>query len=215
MARGKVALLAHLIGVLAVDHGRGVLGLSYLEEGVLVDLFNFASITEVKVGAGTALVADTLDRADTTTVAGNTIVNLRSLLSCSLAKMIYHQSLEGLSGIGLDFLLDNFDKIGVELVLESAGAIASSARHALLVDFGAVTLEANDAFVISNSLFLILGTENLAVNFLRDGLSLELTSLALSLNGAIAECLAHILESLRAAVLSVNYSIKLLLVSLH
>ena len=115
----------------------------------------------------------------------------------------------------MDFLLDNFDKIGVELVLESAGAIASSARHALLVDFGAVTLEANDAFVISNSLFLILGAENLAVNFLRDGLSLELASLALSLNGPIAECLADILESLRAAVLSVNDSIKLLLVSLH
>jgi hypothetical protein len=60
-----------------------------------------------------------------------------------------------------------------------------------------------------------LGAENLAVNFLRNGLSLELTSLALSLNGSIAECLAHILESLRAAVLSVNYSIKLFLVGLH
>ena len=182
---------------------------------MLVHLFNFTSVAEVKVGAGTALVADTLDRAHTTTVAGDTIVNLRSLLSCSLAKVIYHQSLEGLSGIGLDFLLDNFNKVGVELVLESAGAIASSARHALLVDFGAVTLEANDAFVISNSLFLILGAENLAVNFLRNGLSLELTSLALSLNGSIAECLADILESLRAAVLSVNYSIKLFLVGLY
>ena len=101
-----------------MDHSGGVLGLSDLEERVLVDLLNLASVAEVKVGAGTALVADALDRADATTVAGNSIVNLRSLLSSSLAKMIYHQSLESLSGIGLDFLLDNLHKISVELVLE-------------------------------------------------------------------------------------------------
>jgi len=215
LARGKVALLTHLVRVLAMDHSRGVLGLSDLEERVLVDFLNFASVTEVKVGAGTALVADTLDRADAATVAGNSIVGLRGLLGSSLAKMIYHQSLESLSGIGLDFLLDNLDKISVELVLEGTGAIASSAGHALLVDFGAITLEANDAFIICNSLFLILGAENLAVNFLRDSLSLELASLALSLDGAIAEGLADILESLRAAILGVNDSVKLLLVSLH
>lgn len=115
----------------------------------------------------------------------------------------------------MDLLLDNLDKISVELVLEKAGAIASSARHALLVDLRAVTLEANNAFIISNSLFFILWAENLAVNFLRDSLSLELAALALCLNGAIAEGLADILESLRAAIFSVNDSIKLLLISLH
>lgn len=114
----------------------------------------------------------------------------------------------------MDLLLDNLDKISVELILEKARAIASSARHALLVDFGAIALEANNTFIISNSLFFILWAENLAVNFLRDSLSLELASLTLSLNGAIAEGLADILESLRAAIFSVDYSIKLLLISL-
>jgi hypothetical protein len=115
----------------------------------------------------------------------------------------------------LDFLLDNLDKISVELVLEKAGAIASSARHPLLIDFRAITLEANNTFIISNSLFFILRAENLAVNFLRDSLSLELAALALGLNRAVAEGLADILESLRPAIFSVNHSIKLLLISLH
>jgi hypothetical protein len=107
----------------------------------------------------------------------------------------------------LDLLLDNLDKISVELVLEKARAIASSARHPLLIHLRAITLEANNTFVISNSLFFILRAENLAVNFLRDSLSLELAALALGLNRAIAEGLADILESLRAAIFSVNDSI--------
>ena len=55
----------------------------------------------------------------------------------------------------------------------------------------------------------------MAVNFLRDSLGLELTSLALGLNGAVTECLADILECLRAAILGVNDSVKLLLVGLN
>ena len=198
-----------------MNHGRGVLGLSDLKERVLVHFLNFASIAEVKVGAGTALVPDTLDRASSTTVTGHSIMDLRGLLSCSLTQMVNHQSLEGLSSVGLDLLLDNLDKISVELVLEKAGAIASSARHPLLIDFGAITLEANNTLIISNSLFFILRAENLAVNFLRDSLSLELASLALGLNRAIAEGLADIFESLRAAIFSINHSVKLLLISLH
>ena len=125
-----------------------MLWLSYLKERMLMNFFNLASIAEDKVSAYAALVANSLDRANSTSITGNSIVNLRSLLSSSLTKMINHQSLESLSGIGLDFLLDNFDKICIELTLESTRAIASSARHALLIDFRSITLEANDSFVI-------------------------------------------------------------------
>lgn len=67
-----------------------MLGLSDLKERVLVHFLYFASVAEVKVGASTALVADTLDRANSTTVASNSIMNLRGLLSCSLAKVVNH-----------------------------------------------------------------------------------------------------------------------------
>ena len=198
-----------------MDHSRWMLWLSYLKERMLMNFFNLASIAEVKVSAYAALVANSLDRANSTSITGNSIVNLRSLLSSSLTKMINHQSLESLSGIGLDFLLDNFDKICIELTLESTRAIASSARHALLIDFRSITLEANDSFVIWNSLFLILWAENLAVNFLRYCLSLELAPFALCLNRTIAESFTDIFESLRSAFLCVDDSVKLLLISLH
>lgn len=191
-----------------------MLRLSNLKEWMLVHLFNFTSVTEVKVATDTALVANALNRANTTAVTGYSVVDLRCLVSSSLTEVVNHQSLESLSGIGLDFLLDNLNKICVELVLKSTRAIASSARHSLLVDFRAIALEAHDAFIVRDGLFLILWSENLAVNLLRDSLGLELASLALSLNRTITESFAHILESLRAAVLSVNYGVKLLFVSL-
>lgn len=67
-----------------------MLGLSDLKERVLVHFFYFASVAEVKVGAGTALVADTLDRANSTTVTGHSIMDLRGLLSGSLTQMVNH-----------------------------------------------------------------------------------------------------------------------------
>jgi hypothetical protein len=156
--------------------------LSNLEERMAVNLIRFASFAEIEIGANTALVADTLDRASSTTIAGHSIMNLSGLVSSPLAKIINHQSLESLSGIGLNFILDNLDKVNVELVLEGARSVASSAWHASLVHLRAVTFEANDSLVIVDVLFFILRAENLAVNFLRDSLSLELAAFALSLN---------------------------------
>lgn len=191
-----------------------MLRLSDLKEGMFVHLFNFTSVTEVKIAADTALIANSLNRANTTAVTSYSIVDLRCLVSSSLAEVVNHQSLESLSGIGLDLFLDDFNKICVEFVLKRARTIASSAWHSLLVDFRAIALEADDAFFVGNSLFLIFWAKNLAVNLLRDSLSLELASFAFGLNRAITESLADILESLGPTVFSVNNCVQLLLVSL-
>ena len=179
---------------------------------MLMGFINLASFTEIKISTDTALVSDTLNWASSTSVAGNLVMYLRGLLSSSLTKMINHQSLERLSGIGLNLFLDNLDKIGVELVLEGAGTVASSARHALLVDLGSVTLKAHDAFIIRNGFFLVLRAKDLAVNFLRDGFSLELASLALCLDRSIAESFADVFHSLRTNILGINYCVELLLI---
>ena len=55
----------------------------------------------------------------------------------------------------------------------------------------------------------------MAVNFLGDCFSFELTSLALSLDRAITESFTDIFESLRAAILGINNSVKLFLVGLN
>jgi len=80
-------------------------------------LLYFASITEVEVWADAALVSDTLNRKNSTAIAGYFIMNLRCLFSSSLTKVVYHQSLEGLSSIRLDFLLNYLDKISVKFIL--------------------------------------------------------------------------------------------------
>jgi hypothetical protein len=63
-------------------------------------------------------------------------------------------------------------------------------------------------------LLLVLRAEDLAVDFLRYCLSLELATLALGLDGAIAECLLDILLNLGSELLGVNGSVHELLVSL-
>jgi hypothetical protein len=204
--------LTHLARVLALNEGRRLIRLSNLKERMFMNLVSFASFTEVKVGAHAALVSNTLNWTSSTSVAGNSIMNLRSLVSSSLAKMINHQSLERLSSVGFDLLLDNLNKIRVELVLESARAIASSAWHSFLVDFGTITLKAHDAFIIVDGFFFVLGAKNLTVNFLRDGFSLELATLTLSLDGTIAESFTDILHSLRTDILGIDYRVELLLI---
>jgi hypothetical protein len=78
---------------------------------MLVNLINFAIFTEVKIRAHAALVSDTLNRAGSTTVTGDSVMHLRRLLSSPLAKVIHHQSLEGLRGVGLDLFLNNLYEI--------------------------------------------------------------------------------------------------------
>lgn len=67
-----------------------MLGLSDLKEGIFVHLFSFTSLTEVKIGADAALIANSLNRANTTAVTSHSIVNLRCLVSSSLAEVVNH-----------------------------------------------------------------------------------------------------------------------------
>jgi hypothetical protein len=108
--------------VRTLEEGWGVLGSSNLEERVAMVSLLLTFLTEVEIGADAALIADTLNRSDTATVTGNALVNLRSLISCLLPKVVNHKSLKGLSCIGLYLLLDNLYKIAIELVLEGTRA---------------------------------------------------------------------------------------------
>lgn len=63
-------------------------------------------------------------------------------------------------------------------------------------------------------LLFILRANDLAVDLLRDTLSLELASLALGLDEAITRSFFHLLDYLRADVLGIDYSVELLFVSL-
>jgi hypothetical protein len=91
--------------------------LSDFKERMMVSLFGLAFIAEIEVRANTALVANALYRLHTTAIAADTLVHLACLVSSLLAKVVNHQSLEGLSSVGLHFLLNYFNKIFVELVL--------------------------------------------------------------------------------------------------
>jgi hypothetical protein len=117
-----------------------------------------ALFTKVEVRASTALIANTLNRGNPASIAGNSVMNLRSLISSSLSKIFYHQPLEGLSSIGSDFILNYLDKVYVEFVLEASRAIASSARHSFSVNLGSIAFEANYAFFIIDSFFLEFGS---------------------------------------------------------
>jgi hypothetical protein len=66
---------------------------------------------------------------------------LHGLVSCLLAEVVSDHSLEGVGSVALDFFLENLDEALVEGALEFAGAVASSAWEALLVDLGAVASE--------------------------------------------------------------------------
>ena len=121
--------------------------------------------------------------------------------------------MEGLGCVRTNFLLYNLDKIKIELVCKNAGSIAPSAGYASSVDLGAVTLEADHAFIV-HVLLLVLRAEDLAVDFLRNCFSLELATLALSLDRTIAECFLDIFLDLGSKLLSVNGSVHELLVGL-
>ena len=177
-------------------------------------LLGLASVAVIKVLAHTALVADAGDWLHTTAIAGDFIVDLGCLVGGLLAQVVNHESLEGLGGIGLHLLLDNLNQVLVELVLEGAGSIALSARDSLLVDLGAVALEADHTLIVRDLLLFVLRADNLAVNLLGDPLCLELAALALGLDEAIARDFLHFLEDLGSDVLGVNDCIELLFIGL-
>ncbi len=170
-----------------------MLGLSDLHERMLVDFLRFALFAEIEIGAHTALVADSLERSCLATIASHALMDLSSLISSFFVQIVHHESLESLSSVCLHLIFNNFDEVRVNLVLEEPRAIASSARHALSVHLGSIALEALEGLIFRD---LLLFSEDLAVNLLRDTLNLELTRLAFGLHGAVAPGLLDILDRL-------------------
>jgi len=119
LAVARSSTFAHL-RILALEEGRGMLWSSDLEEGMTMRLILLAFLTEIEVRADAALVADPLNWVSFASITGDTLVNLRSLLSSLFAKVVNHEPLESLGSVGLNLFLDNLNKISVELVLESA-----------------------------------------------------------------------------------------------
>ena len=77
------------MSVISVEEGRHAsLGLEDLDEGVLVDDSLLADLAEVEVFANRALVTDSDDRTDTTTVASHVAMclqlDLRAVRTCLL-----------------------------------------------------------------------------------------------------------------------------------
>jgi hypothetical protein len=214
---GRCVALSHvLLLVGARDKGWSLFWLSNFQERMSMDLISFAFLAIIEVRADTALIADTINGSSLASIAGNFIMNLGILVSSFLAKVVNHQSLESLSCIGLDLTLDNLNQILVELVLKSTRAVASFAWKSSFVNFSAIAFKANYVFVIGNLLLFILWAKNLAVNFLGDSLSFELTALALGLNGigTTTRGFSHIFEDLGADLFGINNRIQLLFVSL-
>jgi hypothetical protein len=180
---------------------------------VRVLLFSFALLAVVEVVADAALVSNTLNWLGLAAVAGYSPVYLGLLVSSSLSKVIRHQSLESLSGVGVDLLSQNLHEVREEFAVKSARAIASSARKTFLVNLGAIASEADNRFVFFNGFLTFVRSQNLAVNFLFNGVSFELAGLRFSLDRAVAVYFLYVFLDLGGHVLGVDNSIQLLFVS--
>lgn len=99
-----------------------------------------------------------------------------------LVEVVYHQSLEGLGSIGLDFFLNNLNKIDIELVFKDARAVAASAWQSLFVELRPITFETNESFFIGDLLLLLFRAKNLAINFLGNRFNSELVALGFGLD---------------------------------
>jgi hypothetical protein len=91
---------------------------SNLQERMRMSFLYLALFTKVEVRASAALVANTLNRCSSAPITRNSLMNLRSLISCSLSKIFNHQPLEGLCSIGSNLILYYLHKVNIELVLE-------------------------------------------------------------------------------------------------
>ena len=85
-----------------------------------MSFLGFALFAEVKVWADTALVSDTLDWVSLASITSYALVNLCQLVSSLFTKVIHHQSLEGLGGVGFDFLSKDLDQVIEEFAVKGA-----------------------------------------------------------------------------------------------
>ena len=207
----KLLFLNHvrdLILVLALEERRCLLWSSNLQERMAVSIVSFALFAQVIIRADRALKTDSRNRTNLAVVASYLIVHLGSLVSCFLAQVIYHKSLECLGSIGLNLFLHYLDKITIDFILKSSRTKASTARESIFIDSRAIAFEAWESLFIRNLLLLL--PNNLASYLQRNGFNPELASFILSLDEPIAWCLTDFFKGLTPHVLCVNHSIQLL-----
>jgi hypothetical protein len=92
-------LVKRLLLVLASDELWALTGVSNLQEWVRMSSFRFALLAVVIVSADTAFVSDSLDGTNPAGITSYASMDLHSLFLSFLAKVVHHQSLEGLSGV--------------------------------------------------------------------------------------------------------------------
>jgi len=83
-----------------------------------MNLFSLTLVTEIEVIAYTALVSNTLNWSRTTTVTGDTRMDNCCLISYFFAKIVNHESLEGLGGITSDLFSQDFHEVTEEFVVQ-------------------------------------------------------------------------------------------------
>lgn len=96
-----------LVRILALDESWGLMRSSNLKHRVLMLAFNLTLLAEIKVRTDTALVPDSLDWVNRARITSDFIMDFSSLISSSLSKVIYHQSLESLGSVGPNLFLEN------------------------------------------------------------------------------------------------------------
>lgn len=200
-----------LVRVLALNESWCLFGSSDLKHWVLVNLLSLTFFTQIKVMTNTAFVSDSLNWTNLTAITSNTGMHLGLLVSSSLSKVINHQSLESLGSIGMNFFSKHLNQVIEEFAVEGTWSVASSARKSFLINFGTITSEADNSFLL-DGFFLFVWSDYLTVDFLFNHVSSELTTFTLCLNGTVTAYFLHILLALGCHILSVHYSTKLLFV---
>jgi hypothetical protein len=129
--------------VLADDLLRGLFNLSDLDKGVLAgNAVLFAGLAEVGVGADRALITDSLNRVGIASVTGDPFMDNLALLNLLFLEVVKEHLAEGVLAVLLDLLTHDGGNSGQLLRDKSALSVALAAGESLLVDLGAVTLDA-------------------------------------------------------------------------
>ena len=136
--------------VLADDLLRSLFNLSDLHKRVLVarNSILFAGFTEVSVATNCAHIADSLNRVGITSVTGDIFMDNLALLLLLFFDVVKEHVAEGFLTVILDLLA--YDRGNSRQLLgdKSALSVALAARKSLLVDLGAVTLDASNLLKI-------------------------------------------------------------------
>mmetsp|Transcript_20486 Transcript_20486/g.19463 ORF Transcript_20486/g.19463 Transcript_20486/m.19463 type:complete len:294 (-) Transcript_20486:576-1457(-) len=190
--------LLHLIIVQAAEVGGCVGSLPDLQHGVGVVLGGLTLLTEVKVIADTALVADPYQWEGIAAIASDPIMSFFCLFCGFLLEVVRDHPLEGLGGEGFYLILQHSGKVLQDCTVDLASTIAAATGETLLVDLAPITGVADDVLAL-----LFLWLDDLAVDLLLLPLHDHLVPLAFGLDAPITADLLHVLLDLRTDLIGV------------